>query len=152
MQLQFLLMNSGIQGGVSSLWISSWMSRLESLSTSTLRSWHSWRSGWVHRSREGKEKVGGMGMRNWACYSKSSKQLLPDFSAMDHHWSCISLWLPTRRRLFNFESRLRKHYLITCSCFVYCTVLLKTKFCIVVCVGMIPEEIFCCKVCVCPSS
>lgn len=63
MQLLFLRTRSGIQGGVDSLGISSLMSRLGSPSPSPLSSWKSWRSGWVHRGREGEEEVGGMGMR-----------------------------------------------------------------------------------------
>lgn len=78
---------------------------------------------WVHRGREGKEKAGGMGLRNWTGYSKSSKHLLPKFSAMDHCWSCILLWLTTKIRWFNCELWLRNHS--ENMFFAYCTVLIK---------------------------
>jgi len=60
-------------------------------------------------------------MRNRACYSKSSKQFLPNFCAVGCCCSCISLRLFTKIKLFNFESQLRKHYLITHSflCLLY---------------------------------
>lgn len=68
---------------------------------------NSWRSA---RGREGKDW--GVGMGNWACYSKSSVWLLPNCSAMHHCGSFISC--------------------LHTLCFAYCGVLLGTRA-VVVC-------------------